>query len=139
MTTFMQFVTTTLATCKMPAWGLTKAATRVNFGNQVSHELKTPLTNIRMYADLLDEDLHVLDEDDAEMRELAQEEITANSEQIETLEIELQKLLSRTSARVGLVMAIAVALIRPRHMLTLAIRHCLAHMRVARVRAVVAL
>lgn len=32
-----------------------EAATRINFVNQVSHELKTPLTNIRMYAELLAE------------------------------------------------------------------------------------
>jgi signal transduction histidine kinase len=37
---------------------LREAATRVNFVNQVSHELKTPLTNIRMYAELLAEQLH---------------------------------------------------------------------------------
>ena len=36
---------------------LREAATRVNFVNQVSHELKTPLTNIRMYAELLAEQL----------------------------------------------------------------------------------
>jgi len=36
---------------------LREVATRVNFVNQVSHELKTPLTNIRMYADLLEMDL----------------------------------------------------------------------------------
>lgn len=30
------------------------AEQRVNFVNQVSHELKTPLTNVRMYAELLD-------------------------------------------------------------------------------------
>lgn len=30
-----------------------EAVQRVNFVNQVSHELKTPLTNIRMYAELL--------------------------------------------------------------------------------------
>jgi signal transduction histidine kinase len=30
---------------------------RVSFVNQVSHELKTPLTNIRMYAELLEEHL----------------------------------------------------------------------------------
>jgi signal transduction histidine kinase len=34
-----------------------EAAERVSFVNQVSHELKTPLTNIRMYAELLDRDL----------------------------------------------------------------------------------
>lgn len=40
---------------------LREAATRVNFVNQVSHELKTPLTNIRMYADLLHDDLSTLE------------------------------------------------------------------------------
>ena len=37
---------------------------RVNFVNQVSHELKTPLTSIRMYADLLELDLKQLDAED---------------------------------------------------------------------------
>jgi len=32
---------------------LREAGQRVNFVNQVSHELKTPLTNIRMYAELM--------------------------------------------------------------------------------------
>jgi signal transduction histidine kinase len=45
---------------------LREAATRVNFVNQVSHELKTPLTNIRMYAELLAEQL-----DDGETAEAA--------------------------------------------------------------------
>lgn len=36
---------------------LREARQRVNFVNQVSHELKTPLTNIRLYADLLESDL----------------------------------------------------------------------------------
>ena len=34
-----------------------EAALRVSFVNRVSHELKTPLTNIRLYAELLDRDL----------------------------------------------------------------------------------
>src|SRR5579862_665457 len=34
-----------------------EAAQRVNFVNRVSHELKTPLTNIRLYAELLEERL----------------------------------------------------------------------------------
>lgn len=33
------------------------ATQRVTFVNQVSHELKTPLTNIRMYAELMESDL----------------------------------------------------------------------------------
>ena len=39
-----------------------EAAQRVSFVNQVSHELKTPLTNIRMYAELLEQDLEDRDE-----------------------------------------------------------------------------
>tara|TARA_R110002072_G_scaffold271038_2_gene430916 strand:- start:9023 stop:10681 length:1659 start_codon:yes stop_codon:yes gene_type:complete len=38
-----------------------QASQRVSFVNQVSHELKTPLTNIRMYADLLADDLENLE------------------------------------------------------------------------------
>ena len=41
-----------------------EARERVNFVNQVSHELKTPLTNIRMYADLVAQDLERIDPDD---------------------------------------------------------------------------
>lgn len=37
------------------------AAQRVSFVNQVSHELKTPLTNIRMYAELLQTQLETLE------------------------------------------------------------------------------
>lgn len=33
------------------------AQQRVNFVNQVSHELKTPLTNIRLYAELMEDEL----------------------------------------------------------------------------------
>jgi len=39
-----------------------EAAQRVNFVNQVSHELKTPLTNIRLYAELLEDQLVEADE-----------------------------------------------------------------------------
>ena len=40
------------------------ALERVNFVNQVSHELKTPLTSIRMYAELLENDFEVLETDE---------------------------------------------------------------------------
>lgn len=36
---------------------LREASQRVSFVNQVSHELKTPLTNIRLYAEVLQEEL----------------------------------------------------------------------------------
>ncbi|MEO0446584.1 MAG: HAMP domain-containing sensor histidine kinase, partial [Verrucomicrobiota bacterium] len=41
---------------------LREASQRVTFVNQVSHELKTPLTNIRMYAELLESRLGNEDE-----------------------------------------------------------------------------
>lgn len=41
-----------------------EARERVNFVNQVSHELKTPLTNIRMYADLVAKDIERIDSED---------------------------------------------------------------------------
>ena len=37
---------------------LRESSQKVNFVNQVSHELKTPLTNIRMYAELLERNLN---------------------------------------------------------------------------------
>ena len=39
-----------------------EAAQRVSFVNQVSHELKTPLTNIRMYAEMLEREIPAEDE-----------------------------------------------------------------------------
>lgn len=45
---------------------MNEAARRVSFVNQVSHELKTPLTNIRMYADLLEQDLAGIDADESD-------------------------------------------------------------------------
>lgn len=45
---------------------LRDASQRVSFVNQVSHELKTPLTNIRMYAEMLEDAAD--DEDDVSRR-----------------------------------------------------------------------
>jgi signal transduction histidine kinase len=42
------------------------ALQRVNFVNQVSHELKTPLTNIRLYAELLETEVNEIYEDEQE-------------------------------------------------------------------------
>ncbi len=50
------------------ARGLKLAEQRVSFVNRVSHELKTPLTNIRLYAELLQEQL---DEEDQDARRQA--------------------------------------------------------------------
>jgi signal transduction histidine kinase len=41
-----------------------EAEQRVSFVNQVSHELKTPLTNIRMYAELAEERIEAMEESD---------------------------------------------------------------------------
>lgn len=57
------------------------AAQRVNFVTQVSHELKTPLTNIRLYAELLEGNL---DEDDERSRHRA-EVIIAESQRLTRL------------------------------------------------------
>lgn len=59
------FVLLTLLGLSLLAWLIYKEQTResrlalqrVNFVNQVSHELKTPLTNVRMYAELLERQL----------------------------------------------------------------------------------
>jgi len=45
-----------------------EASKRVTFVNQVSHELKTPLTNIRMYAELLEGEID--EEEDQQRRHL---------------------------------------------------------------------
>lgn len=43
------------------------AQQRVNFVNQVSHELRSPLTNIRLYAELLDERIAESEEESGEI------------------------------------------------------------------------
>jgi signal transduction histidine kinase len=62
-----------------------EAAQRVNFVNQVSHELKTPLTNIRLYADLLERDLEQLPPDRAAKPRQRLDVILAESQRLTRL------------------------------------------------------
>lgn len=59
-----------------------EAQQRVTFVNQVSHELKTPLTNIRMYADLLEEELA---DDESERKQKYLKVITSESQRLSRL------------------------------------------------------
>ncbi len=68
------------------------AEQRVNFVNQVSHELKTPLTNIRLYSELLEENL-------PEMGEVESGEDTRFRKYLEVITSESQR-LSRLIANV---------------------------------------
>lgn len=61
------------------------ALQRVNFVNQVSHELKTPLTNIRMYAELLQGDLDLVDAEEAAPARGHLEVIVAESQRLSRL------------------------------------------------------
>jgi len=63
-----------------------EAGQRVNFVNQVSHELKTPLTNVRMYAELLESDLAKLaDPDEAKSAQLRLSVIVSESQRLSRL------------------------------------------------------
>ncbi len=50
-----------------------EASQRVNFVNQVSHELKTPLTNIRLYAELLQQELEPEDNSHSRLQVIVDE------------------------------------------------------------------
>jgi signal transduction histidine kinase/type II secretory pathway pseudopilin PulG len=62
-----------------------EAMQRVNFVNQVSHELKTPLTNIRLYADLLERDLDQLSGTNLEKPRSRLSVITSESQRLSRL------------------------------------------------------
>ena len=59
-----------------------EARQRVSFVNQVSHELKTPLTNIRMYADLLEQDLAQIEPEPTERAQSHLSVITSESSRL---------------------------------------------------------
>jgi signal transduction histidine kinase len=61
------------------------AEQRVNFVNQVSHELKTPLTNIRLYAELLGENPREEDTEEAGKFRRYLEVITSESQRLSRL------------------------------------------------------
>jgi len=62
-----------------------EATQRVSFVNQVSHELKTPLTNIRMYAELLESDLEETTDDETGARRSHLKVIVEESERLSRL------------------------------------------------------
>jgi signal transduction histidine kinase len=62
-----------------------EAGQQVSFVNQVSHELKTPLTNIRMYADLLERDLEQVPDDQADTPRKRLDVITTEAQRLSRL------------------------------------------------------
>jgi signal transduction histidine kinase len=62
-----------------------EAGQQVSFVNQVSHELKTPLTNIRMYADLLERDLEQVPDDQAHKPRKRLDVITTEAQRLSRL------------------------------------------------------
>jgi signal transduction histidine kinase len=78
---------------------LERAKQRVSFVNQVSHELKTPLTNIQLYSELLDEEvtepaarkhLNVIQEEARKLGRMIQNVLTFARQQRKPLQLHLQ-------------------------------------------------
>lgn len=64
---------------------LREAAQRVTFVNQVSHELKTPLTNIRMYAEMLEGALGEPEDEEASKSKRYLDVIVSESQRLSRL------------------------------------------------------
>ena len=99
-----------------------EAVQRVHFVNQVSHELKTPLTNIRMYAELLEADLQQIDTEEAATPRGHLEVIVTESRRLSRLignvltfarQQRNRMTLRKTAARVDEVIAVAIERFRP--------------------------
>lgn len=78
---------------------LREAARRVHFVTQVSHELKTPLTNIRLYAELLAEQL--ADDDSGSVPENAGERLSVIVSESERLTRLINNILTFSKQRRG--------------------------------------
>jgi signal transduction histidine kinase len=99
-----------------------EAVQRVNFVNQVSHELKTPLTNIRMYAELLEADLELIDCEEVATPRGHLQVIVTESQRLSRLignvltfarQRRNQLSLRKTTARVDEVIAAVIERFRP--------------------------
>ncbi|MGV3659665.1 MAG: sensor histidine kinase [Prosthecobacter sp.] len=94
---------------------LREAAQRVSFVNQVSHELKTPLTNIRLYVDLARESagaesnslLDVVEEETSRLSRMIQNVLTFARHEKKTLD------LHATPGNLGAVVTRVVEIWRP--------------------------
>ena len=86
---------------------ITLGKQRVNFVSQISHELKTPLTNIRMYAELLEDQLH---EEQLLEQELLEEKYVAEGKELENFDVDPKylnhiKIISSESQRLSRLIA----------------------------------